>query len=734
MSPVPTLSEPIRLVARATDLAVVLDLDGTLIPFAATPMGARLDAEGAELVRSLAASPHTQVVIVSGRLKPELDSLFPDPEGPWLVAEHGGWRRRYDCWSVLDLGGATPDGADERLRGVSGAHPGAYVERKTWSVGLHYRGVPESDREGTYVEALLALEGWLRLHPDYELLEGPLVLEVRHRAANKGTAIGWLRGALPRGTRIVALGDDLSDEDTFATLGPEDIGIAVGPDQKPTRAHARLAGVEECRSFLRSLVAIRRAEPTEDPVTASGLHVATRRFVSPLLVVSNRLPEDLDASPSRARPVGGLASGVAAALSNHHGVWLGWSGRTHERRQPLAVDEEKGRASFDLRPEEHALYYNGFANRGLWPILHGFIGRARFRDAEWAAYVDVNDLFADHAMELMRRDGIVWAHDFHLLLLARALRTRGHAGPRGLFLHVPFPSVDAFEALPHAAELLGGMLEFDLLGFHTGRHAANFVRAATILLGATETVRGVAHAGRWTQVGVFPLGIDAGQFRRHADAPPDGEVSELRSAMRERKLVLGVDRLDYTKGIAERLEAFARMFELSPEWQGHASLLQVAVPSRADVPEYASQRQTIENAVGRINGELGEAHWMPIRYVSRSYGRSTLAQLYRAAHVGLVTPLRDGMNLVAKEFVAAQDPDDPGVLVLSQFAGAAEELEDAVLTNPYDRGGTARAIARALGMPREERVRRHARLLAVVERNPPHLWSEAFLGALTAAR
>lgn len=733
-------TDVIRELARAPELAVVMDLDGTLIPFAATPSEARLDATAIELVALLGQCPGTHLAVVSGRVKEQLEGLFPDPHHPLLVAEHGAWRRREGTWTCLDVRGAPPHEVERSLREISLAHPGSLVEHKTWSVSLHYRGVASSDREGTYVEAVLAIEGWLKAHPEYEVLEGHLVIEVRHRAANKGSAIGWLRESLPSGVRIVALGDDLTDEDTFAALAVSDVAIAIGPNERPTRAHARASSVADAREFLRWLAQARRpgqAGAVVGPVPGvrPTVHGGTG-MNAPLLVASNRLPSEEGAEAGRHRTVGGLVSGVSAALSARGGVWLGWSGRAHDGERPLAVDERTipGRASFDLHPEAQSLYYNGFANRTLWPILHGFIGRARFREAEWAAYVDVNDLFADHAARIARRDALVWVHDYHLLLLAQALRTRGHRGPIGHFLHVPFPALEAFETIPRARDVLDAMLAFDLLGFHTHRHAENFIRAAVELGGATKTQRGVARGGRWAQVGVFPLGIDATQFQPQADDDADPEIAVLRAAFEQKKLVLAVDRLDYTKGIVERLDAFARMFELFPEWIGRVSLLQVAVPSRADVPEYAEQRRAVENAVGRINGELGEAHWTPVRYVCRSYGRAALARLYRAADVGVVTPLRDGMNLVAKEYVAAQDPLDPGVLVLSQFAGAADELDAAVLTNPYDRGGSARAIVYALTSTREERVARHGRLLDAVKRNTPPEWAYAFLSALAATR
>ncbi|MDQ3035938.1 MAG: trehalose-6-phosphate synthase, partial [Myxococcota bacterium] len=457
---------------------------------------------------------------------------------------------------------------------------------------------------------------------------------------------------------------------------------------------------------------------------------------APLVVISNRLPDAPVAAAGeseRARNVGGLVSGLGPALDARGGVWLGWSGGRHADSLDLAIDEVSRpvRASFDFRPEWHSRFYNGFANRSLWPIFHGFPGRARYDEAEWKAYVEVNDVFAEQASKLVARDGTVWAHDYHLLLVGAALRRRGHTGRIGLFTHIPFPPLDLFETIPWAREIMAAMLEYDLVGFHTRRYASNFARCAEeLVVGAAATDRGVRFAGREVRVGAFPLGIDAAPFEDPEDDGSETEIAALQEALQGTKLVLGVDRLDYSKGIVERLEAFGRMLELHPEWRSQVSLVQVAVPSRADVPEYAEQRRNIETLVGRINGEHGEAHWVPVRYVYRSYGRSQLARLYRAADVGYVTPLRDGMNLVAKEYVAAQDPADPGVLLLSRFAGAADELDGAVLTNPHDREGMARDLGLALEMPLAERVERHAPMLARVRRNTPELWADAFLKEL----
>jgi trehalose-6-phosphate synthase len=346
----------------------------------------------------------------------------------------------------------------------------------------------------------------------------------------------------------------------------------------------------------------------------------------------------------------------------------------------------------------------------------------------------VNQEFASVASELVGKSTPIWVHDYHLLLCARELRKLGHTGPIGMFLHVPFPGCDVFSMLPWVEELLDAMLDFDLIGFHTDGYAANFSACCGATLDAETGRDAVFHRGRRTRLGSFPIGIIPESFSEPSDPQVQQEIDALMSSFAGRQIVLGVDRLDYTKGIPERLEAFGRMLETYPEWRGKVTLLQVSVPSRADVPQYAAQRALIESAVGRINGRFGEAGWVPIHYLYRSYGQAQLTTLYRAARVGFVTPLRDGMNLVAKEYVAAQDGVDPGVLVLSKFAGAAVELRDAVLTNPYHADGMARALDTALRMPLDERKSRHQKLLVSVQQRTAETWAEDFLNVLVQTR
>jgi alpha,alpha-trehalose-phosphate synthase [UDP-forming] len=582
------------------------------------------------------------------------------------------------------------------------------------------------------VEATHAMETWTAQHPEYELLEARLALEVRHRSAHKGSAVEWMRERLGTGARIIALGDDLTDEDTFAATGPDDASILVGTDERPTRATARLDGPEEVRVFLRWLERQRTKQlESDEPKLPRKRGEATAG--STLVVVSNRLPEGEGGEPSRAKNVGGLVAALEPALASRGGLWLGWSGRSREGARTLAIDRASSpaRASFDFAPSWHALYYNGFSNRSLWPLFHSLPSRSRYVDDEWRAYVEVNDVFATSAMQLVAPEGTVWVHDYHLLLVGIGLRRRGFAGRLAFFLHIPFPPVDLFETIPWAKELLEGLCAFDLVGFHTTRYASNFVACACALGGAVAVEGGLRIGDRVVRVGTFPLGIEPAQFDHpEDDAASAEEIAQLQEALGDRKLVLGVDRLDYTKGIPQRLEAFGRMLELHPDWRSKVSLVQVAVPSRADVPEYVEQRTEIETLVGRINGQYGEAHWVPVRYVYRSYGRSHLARLYREADVGFVTPLRDGMNLVAKEYVAAQDPADPGVLLLSRFAGAAEELDAALLTNPFHLDGMANDLARALAMPFDERLARYEQMIAKVRATTSAGWADSFLAAL----
>jgi alpha,alpha-trehalose-phosphate synthase [UDP-forming] len=572
------------------------------------------------------------------------------------------------------------------------------------------------------------VDEWLETQPALERLPGVDLLEVRHRAAHKGSALAWLRNRAPAGSPALAIGDDITDEDMFVSLREGDIGVLVAERPRRTQANLRLPSVAAAHAFLRSLVDMRLGRPVQVP---SELEVArpTHPVVAPqLIVVSNRLPA-APAPGERGREVGGLVSALLPTLEATHGVWLGWSGAERDPGLKLRVDDDGDaafvRAQFDYPPGWRDKFYAGFCNRSLWPLLHGFPSRVRYVDAEWACYVEANQAYAKTLLDLGKNGAEIWVQDFHLMLVARELRRAGYRGRLGFYLHVPFPAIDIFETMPWAAEVMGALLEYDRIGVQTQRHADNFIATARGLLGADAETRAKE------RVRAIAVGIDPDRFAEQAiSEEPDGEALGVEEMLRGRKLILGVDRLDYSKGIPERLEAFARLLERFPEWRNQVSFVQVSVPTRSEVPEYAELRGRVESLVGRINGTFGEADWVPVRYLYRSYDQATLARLYRKAAVGLVTPLRDGMNLVAKEYVAAQDAEDPGVLVLSRFAGAAEHMTLAVMTNPYHADGLAADLDSALRMPKEERVTRHGALRAIVWRDTAAAWAAGFLDAL----
>jgi trehalose 6-phosphate synthase len=450
-----------------------------------------------------------------------------------------------------------------------------------------------------------------------------------------------------------------------------------------------------------------------------------------LVIVSNRVSVPEKNAKARA---GGLEVAVKAALRHRAGIWFGWSGKVAAHTKIVTQEVVRDNITYitlDLSKEDHGEYYNGFANRVLWPILHYRVDLAEFSRRDLSGYLRVNDSFARELHEVLRPDDLIWVHDYHLMPLAKALRERGHKNRIGYFLHIPFPPPEMLTALPHHERLIPTLCEYDLVGFQTGDDAFNFSRYLTRECGLHSHDFNFAVADRTFQVDVFPVGIDvaafAGLARRSERLPM---VKRVLESLVGRALIIGVDRLDYSKGIAHRLVAFERFVQTHDEWRGKVTYLQIAPKSRTDIPEYADMEQGIGFAAGRINGEYGEADWTPIRYVNRAYGHATLAGLYRAAQVGLVTPLRDGMNLVAKEYVASQNPDDPGVLILSRFAGSAHECKAALLVNPYDPDSVAVAIGHALSMPLAERRERHESLFRVLSQNNIQHWAERFLSAL----
>ncbi|MBS2011301.1 MAG: trehalose-phosphatase [Deltaproteobacteria bacterium] len=732
-------------IARHTPLAVLCDLDGTLVPFARSPEEARPDEDAVRIVTMLASMPGVFVAIVSGRPKDWLEAFFPG-ENVFLVAEHGAQRRGAGAWENVAEHDPVPLATlAAELEALAKRHPGALLERKTTTVALHYRNVKRGRRGELLIEAFGIIDRFLARHPAFERLEGVLVAEVRPASVKKSSAVPWMREKAGSGARLIAFGDDVTDEHMFQAVGAQDESVVVRTAE-PRRTNARweLSNSDEVRAVLAWIRGVRSGETPPPLVLPRAIEQPAPASVAPardLLVISNRLPDFglvEGEEGDRKKNVGGLVSALEPALRARGGMWLGWSGRTVPDSEPLETGIiESGSAQLawlDYKESWYRHYYSGFCNGTVWPLFHSFPSRVTFSDDSWKAYREVHEHLADIAARHVGPRAMMWAHDYHLLLFAKVMRQRGHTGPIGHFLHIPFPSLDMFAMFPWAAEILDALLDFDLLGFHTPGHVQNFLSCAAALLSAKVSDDVVHHRGRTTHVAAMPIGIIPSAFQEVPDASVVEEIEGLMRSLGQSRLVLGVDRLDYTKGIPERLMAFGKLLELFPEWRGKVSLVQVSVPSRADVPLYAEQRATIEAVVGRINGEFGEAAWVPIRYLYRSYSKQQLAELYRAASVGYVTPLRDGMNLVAKEYVAAQDPANPGVLLLSQFAGAAVEMRDAVLTNPYHADGMARDLDRSLRMDLDERKARYTKLIASVQRSNAVTWAEGFLDALKACR
>ena len=442
-----------------------------------------------------------------------------------------------------------------------------------------------------------------------------------------------------------------------------------------------------------------------------------------LVVVSNRLP--LGENPS-----GGLVVALKEALSGG-GLWIGNSGVSAEGEPSPDLESHPGapfdRLSFDITEAEHEGYYLGYANSVLWPLCHRRVDLLEMRPEYLSAYRRVNRRIARQVARVVGPDDGIWVQDYHHLPLAHELRAQGVKNPIGLFLHIPFPGPMAFQALPNAEEVARWIAAFDLFGLQGKRDVSACLEALRTIPGAEVRADGrVAIEGAEVRVAAFPIGIDVDDFLAAAEKAgprPEGPA-----------LIIGVDRLDYSKGIPQRFRAYADLLDRRPDLAGQVELLQIAPPTREEVQAYQDIREELEQLTGQINGAHADLDWTPIRYIHRPVPRERLAVLFRHARVGLVTPLADGMNLVAKEFVCAQDPADPGVLVLSKFAGAAEQMgRHALIVNPHDVEEMAQAIVTALWMSEGERRERHAELLEGLRAQDIHWWRRSFLAALDVA-
>ncbi|MCJ7823490.1 MAG: bifunctional alpha,alpha-trehalose-phosphate synthase (UDP-forming)/trehalose-phosphatase, partial [Anaerolineales bacterium] len=461
-----------------------------------------------------------------------------------------------------------------------------------------------------------------------------------------------------------------------------------------------------------------------------------------LIVVSNRLPVTVKASDSGysyAPSVGGLATTLNTLRSEMEMIWIGAPGLDIPDPQDQAVVRRELREQFDSIPvfldaATFDAYYNGFSNGSLWPLFHYFPQYAHYDSDEWRAYQSINQNFCEASLQVAQPTDTIWVHDYHLMLLPAMLHKVLPDTTIGYFLHIPFPSYEIFRMLPWREEILQGLVGADLIGFHTYGYARHFLSSLLRLLGYEQDFGWVTLDDRRIKIDTFPLGVDLQRFEDARDSKASqSEVNDLRDQVGDRKVILSVDRLDFTKGILERLRAYESFLRDNPDWYGKVQLISLLVPSRTRVPEYRSLKRQVDELIGKVNGEFGQPGWTPITYLYRSVPFERLVSLYRIADVALVTPLRDGMNLVAKEYLASR-PDGSGVLILSETAGAAEELGEAIIVNPHDEEEMVEGIHQALTMPLEEQKNRNLVMRRRLARYDTQRWAREFMQALGSQR
>ena len=456
--------------------------------------------------------------------------------------------------------------------------------------------------------------------------------------------------------------------------------------------------------------------------------------MSQLIVLSNRV-----SLPDAQAEAGGLGVALSEALKTRGGTWIGWSGAITDSKEVYAHSKNNVHyLTMDMDQKDYDEFYIGYCNSMLWPLCHYRLDLCQFTEEMYASYERVNRRYASLIAKISKVGDLIWVHDYHLMTVGSHLRSLGVMERSGFFLHIPFPTPEVFSALPHSHEMLKYLAAYDVVGFQTDSDLQSFLRCMVEMGEGKSThmihenMYEVIAFGRTFRAGCFSISIDTNDLMLNANAADlDPETKKLQESLGDRQMLIGVDRLDYTKGLIERLDAYQHFLEKWPEYRNNVTYVQITPPSRVDVRDYNKIRKNLEERAARINGENSEIDWVPLRYINRSFNRKELAGFYRAARVGLVTPLRDGMNLVAKEYVAAQNQENPGVLVLSQFAGAADELEcGALMINPYDKGGMAAQIHRALTMPLSERKRRYQCMISVLKHGDIFLWTRNFLAAL----
>lgn len=454
--------------------------------------------------------------------------------------------------------------------------------------------------------------------------------------------------------------------------------------------------------------------------------------MSRLVVVSNRVARPDSISKGNQ---GGLAVGVLAAMAESGGLWFGWNGRIENRAMNEVRQERKQNIDFitiALRKNEYDNFYRGYSNSVLWPLLHQRPDLMNYHNHYRMGYLGVNKKYVDYLLPYLHPDDTIWIHDYQLIPMAKMLREAGVESAIGFFLHTPFPPLDSLRTLPRHKELLLELLHYDLVGFHTLMDQRDFHEAIRYSLSGNVTHTGlIICQGHELLTGVYPIGIETDEIANKVQRGfHSKEYQQLKSELGLRQLIIGVDRLDYSKGLFHRFQSYEQLLKIHHEFHRKTVYMQIAPKSRSDVKAYGKLTQQVEQTVGHINGTYADFDWTPLRYLNQGFRRNTICALYNLAHIGFVTPLRDGMNLVAKEYIAAQDPSDPGVLILSKMAGAAAELDAAVIVNPYDTESVAIQLAKALTMPLEERKKRWEQLFSVLKHNDIHHWQKTFLSDL----
>ncbi|WP_083836673.1 trehalose-phosphatase [Granulicella mallensis] len=739
-----------KRLAAANRSVLMLDYDGTLAPFVQDRMSSKLYPGVEERLHRLSRLTGGKLVFVTGRPVRELRALLPQDIHAEMWGSHGREQLSAEGgYQLTSLSQKQIEELDWFDRSIGEKGFGSSIERKASGLALHTRGL-DSDQARDL--RALAETLFAQIEPSgaaLEMLPFDGGLEVRGKGCTKATAVEHILKQEPQGTFAAYLGDDQTDEDAFCALGDQGLRVLVRNEFRPTLANLWLKPPQELLEFLDGWLAAvstyREEAPSPEGIskmeTISGVKGAPS---TSLVVVSNRIPLSfameqgkLTATPSS----GGLVSALEPLLKEHGGVWIGSAGTQDSPEIRAQLKEATCGHHYHYEPlflseEEQAKYYEGFSNEVLWPLFHDLQTHCVFKPIYWDFYRRVNQKFAEAVLHVTREEDIVWVQDYQLLQVATSIRAQRPRSRIAFFLHIPFPPPDIFEKLPWRREILQGLLDYDFIGLQTERDQRNLVACLRtfipeIKLDGRGDHRKVVSARGVTLIQVMPISIDFHELASVAASEAvSSRAAEIRCESPGLCIALGIDRLDYTKGIPERLRAFRALLRDQPEFRRKITLIQVVVPSRENIPRYQELHSEVEKLVSSVNGELAEPGWTPIQYMHRSVSHEELLALYKAAHIALVTPLKDGMNLVAKEYCAAHVEDD-GVLILSEFAGAAPELKTgAILVNPYDEVGVANALKQAIEMPVKEQRRRMLRLRHQIQSADIHHWRDLFFASL----